>query len=492
MIRYSFFGYALASAIILIVCLLAYQMFFYQKIRPRLSRIVVLSILFFGMITPLVALFFISGTAPKIENISIGNPVIAKVIIEENSSPTLSSFLVPYLPILQYIYLAGIIVMIILTGVSFIRLLLIKKSAEKSNLFGITVYRHNHQLLSSFSWGNCIFLYNTIKNEDLLPLLKHELAHVRLYHWVDIMFMQCFLIFQWFNPAIWFFKKELQELHEYEADNMVIHSGTDKFDYQYLLLRNISKGRLPGLVAGIKGRSIKKRFLMMQKTDFKTNYLMRVVTISLAVFCGFVLIQMPVVAEVVETKEKVLTENIFLLNKDKTEQVIYQIDNKNVPYSEVKNIDSANIEWVEIFKGDQKFISVVTKNYNEKNPIRIRKTSDKDKAFSKKDALLSSNGGEDKAPAYIGGQDQLKMELINNISYLNGSFRIPKQGTVEVAFTVTSNGELEKFHIVKSIDSEFDIVAVKALKNLQYKWIPGSVGGKAVDMEIIVPVTFSE
>lgn len=34
-------------------------------------------------------------------------------------------------------------------------------------------------------------------------------------------------LFQWFNPASWLLKQELQNIHEYEADECVINQGID-------------------------------------------------------------------------------------------------------------------------------------------------------------------------------------------------------------------------------------------------------------------------
>ena len=41
----------------------------------------------------------------------------------------------------------------------------------------------------------------------------------------------------WFNPAVWLLKQELQNVHEYEADESVIAHGVDAKHYQLLLIK---------------------------------------------------------------------------------------------------------------------------------------------------------------------------------------------------------------------------------------------------------------
>ena len=47
--------------------------------------------------------------------------------------------------------------------------------------------------------------------------------------------MELCLIMQWFNPAIWLMREELQAIHEYEADEAVLNGGVNAREYQLLL-----------------------------------------------------------------------------------------------------------------------------------------------------------------------------------------------------------------------------------------------------------------
>lgn len=118
---------------------------------------------------------------------------------------------------------------------------------------------------SPFSWMNNIVIPETCLNSDAHDVLIHELAHVRARHSVDILFADFFILLQWFNPASWLMKSELQDLHEYEADDAVMRSGADIKRYQLMLIKNAVGQRLYSMVNSFNHSSLKKRITMMFK-----------------------------------------------------------------------------------------------------------------------------------------------------------------------------------------------------------------------------------
>ena len=47
-------------------------------------------------------------------------------------------------------------------------------------------------------------------------ILLHESTHIRLHHSYDLIIAEVCIILQWFNPAAWLLKQELQTVHEYD------------------------------------------------------------------------------------------------------------------------------------------------------------------------------------------------------------------------------------------------------------------------------------
>ena len=120
-------------------------------------------------------------------------------------------------------------------------------------------------LPSPFSYfGHIVVAESDLKeNRDLI--LAHELAHVRLRHSWDVLFVDLALCVWWFNPAMWLLRRELQSLHEYQADKAVLDSGVDAKTYQLLLIKRAVGARLHSIANCLNHSNLKNRITMMCK-----------------------------------------------------------------------------------------------------------------------------------------------------------------------------------------------------------------------------------
>ena len=96
-------------------------------------------------------------------------------------------------------------------------------------------------------------------------ILTHEYAHIRKKHSIDLLIADVCIFFQWFNPASWLLKQELQNIHEFEADESVIAQGIDAKKYQLLLIKKAVGTRLYSMANSFNHSSLKKRITMMLK-----------------------------------------------------------------------------------------------------------------------------------------------------------------------------------------------------------------------------------
>lgn len=91
--------------------------------------------------------------------------------------------------------------------------------------------------VAPFNWGSYIVLslkdYCDYPNE----ILTHEQVHWRKHHSLDLIYTEAVVLLHWFNPAAWLLKRELQEVHEYQADTGVLKNGIDATKYQLLLVK---------------------------------------------------------------------------------------------------------------------------------------------------------------------------------------------------------------------------------------------------------------
>ena len=64
----------------------------------------------------------------------------------------------------------------------------------------------------SYSFFKRIYL----SEQAVSPLIcEHENIHASQWHSADIILMEIVVIFNWFNPAVYFFRKELKNVHEF-------------------------------------------------------------------------------------------------------------------------------------------------------------------------------------------------------------------------------------------------------------------------------------
>lgn len=81
-------------------------------------------------------------------------------------------------------------------------------------------------------------------------------------------FAGCCAVLHWFNPAVWLLKQELQNVHEYEADESVIAHGVDAKHYQLLLIKKaVGAQRFTSMANSFDHSKLKKRITMMLKQN---------------------------------------------------------------------------------------------------------------------------------------------------------------------------------------------------------------------------------
>lgn len=165
--------------------------------------------------------------------------------------------------VLLYIYLSGGIVVLLFFCVSVSSMLKVIRESRKIRREGYILCLL-HRNISPFSWGRYIVLSETDYRNYPDEILIHEQTHVKKRHTVDLLFMEILLLLNWFNPVVWLLKRELREIHEYEADMSVLNKGINATKYQLLLVKKAIDGRYT-LANSFNHSKIKNRVMMMLK-----------------------------------------------------------------------------------------------------------------------------------------------------------------------------------------------------------------------------------
>jgi hypothetical protein len=167
------------------------------------------------------------------------------------------------------------------SGILFIRLLiqLISLTAvlRKARLIsdqGIKLYQVDKQIIP-FSFGRSIFINSALHNEkDTEEIIRHEFVHVKQKHSIDILWAELLCILNWYNPFVWWLRHAIRQNLEFIADNKVLKNGTNKKEYQYLLLKVLGNNRF-AIASPFNFSSLKKRIAMMNKIENTKVHLLK-------------------------------------------------------------------------------------------------------------------------------------------------------------------------------------------------------------------------
>lgn len=117
-----------------------------------------------------------------------------------------------------------------------------------------------------FSWMKYVVISRIDMEESGAEILAHERAHIKACHSLDMWLAGCCTVLHWFNPAAWLLKQELQNVHEYEADEQVIAHGVDARHYQLLLIKKaVGSQRFTSMANSFNHSKLKNRITMMLK-----------------------------------------------------------------------------------------------------------------------------------------------------------------------------------------------------------------------------------
>ena len=171
---------------------------------------------------------------------------------------------VPWTGIIGIAYFTGCCICLATTALSFRKMHQLAGSGRKLRQGKYTLILFPGSL-SPFSWGRYIFLSEDDYRNHPDEILTHEKMHLRHNHSADLVYMETILLLQWFNPAVWLLKRELRDIHEYQADKGVLSQGIDATKYQLLLVKKAVGSSLYTLANSFNHSKIKKRITMMLK-----------------------------------------------------------------------------------------------------------------------------------------------------------------------------------------------------------------------------------
>ena len=139
----------------------------------------------------------------------------------------------------------------------------------------------------AFSIFQYIFLGDQLNAEQKQIILAHEQAHVKHHHSLDNSLVALLQVLMWFNPLIFLYLRELQLVHEYQADAKVCKVFTRKAYTLQLLNFSFSTHQLSLMSPFYTTSFIKNRITMLQKKSNHFSSLVKYAIVTPILFLAF-------------------------------------------------------------------------------------------------------------------------------------------------------------------------------------------------------------
>ena len=453
-----FFIYSLKVALCLVAFYLVYKLLLSRETFFGFNRAVLLGMAAVSLLLPLV--HFTVEDAPA----AAGGFVVVEDIVMQAVAEDAPAFTVTVAQVCFLIYVAGVAFFLCREVWSLFSLRrMIRGGRHVSTDGGVNVVVVSGDV-SPFSWMGNIVISEKDYADSPEYILVHERVHVAARHSVDILLCDLLIVFQWFNPAAWLLKAELQCVHEYEADSRVLASGVNASDYQLLLIRKAVGDKLFSMANNLNQSSLKKRITMMLKK--KSNPWSR----------ARMLVAIPVAAVAVVAFATPKAESLSNVIESESDALVSRV----VPAVKAQAAEPLPV--------------VTAAPATAAEPVQA--VADAQPKADAPEAVVPD--GDDKVydiveqqPEFPGGPSAMAKWLGDNIKYPAEAAKKGIEGRVIVQFVVGSDGTVGNVNIMRGVDPLLDKEAVRVI-NAMPKWTPGKQDGKPVAVKYTIPVTFRQ
>lgn len=433
-----FIAYMIKSGFCLLLFYLLYKWQLAKETFFRLNRIMLLGFWILAFLLPAIPLVN-WGNTDLPAGLDVNRPEIlnslTNISLSAETNTDHQAFIWTWLICTGYI--VGVVLIASKQLVSWLRLyLLIRRGRRIENgPFHLILTEGNQP---PFSWMHYIVLSEKDYRENPTEILTHEMAHIRHHHSWDLLLADIGILLQWFNPAAWLLKQEMQSVHEYEADDAVLAAGVDAKSYQLLLIKKAVGTSRYTMANSFNHSKLKKRITMMQRRKSnpwaraKLLYVLPLAAVAVAAFAR------PEVSGVSNQLSDAKVTDLAEIVKEKTVESVPQ---DTVKADGLQGKNSTVYDMVE------------------------------------------------QAPAFPGGPQAMMQFIKDNLQYPQIAKENGIQGRVILQFVVDETGKVTDPKVIRSIDPSLDTEAIRLVLSMP-RWIPGMQDGKAVAVRYTIPVIF--
>ena len=443
-----FFIYILKSSVCLVLFYLFFRLLLSKETFHRFNRMALLGVLFFSLLIPCIEVTTRHQVEVQQAVLSIEQLLLMAELetTPANVGAVQETSAISWVQIVLLVYWAGILFLACRNIYSLICLFRLVHSGKHEKLEkGVTLVVHNQEIVP-FSWMKYIVISRKDLEENGREILIHEMAHIHHRHSVDLLVADICIFFQWFNPGAWLLKQELQNVHEYEADETVINEGVNAKEYQLLLIKKAVSTRLYSMANSFNHSKLKKRITMMLKEKsnpwarLKYLYVLPLAAIAVTAFAR------PEISEKMEEISAVKVNDLAEIVQEKVLQ-----------------------DTVKVSKDEKKDDLVVSG------------------VKSKEEEEIVIFEVVEQMPEYPGGMSALQKYLSEKIA--GSPMKGKAGGRVMVGFTVAETGKIKDVRVLQSDEASLNQEAERIVSEMP-DWIPGKQRGRPVPVKYTVPIRF--
>ena len=371
-----------------------------------------------------------------------------------------------------------------------------------------------------FSFFRWIFVQPGNHSEgELEEILAHEQAHVRQWHSLDVVVSELLCCLFWFNPAVWLAKRCVRQNLEFLADRAVVHSGFDRKNYQYHLLRLSYGVNIGQIVNNFNVSPLKKRIMMMNKK--KSRHAGALKYALLLPMAGLLVLSANAEA-VAETAENVVAH--WTADEGPVRMTGVVVDENGKPLPGVTVVIKGSMLGVatdaegrfEIVSPEDKTLVFTYVGRKTQEVAFDAGTTDIKVVMPVEDVELNPLVAADVESILNQAADSTKDEVVsvwqdeffkvvedmpqftdgNIFDYLAQHVRYPEEaekngigGMVYVQFVIDTTGKVVEPKVIKSVSPELDAEALRVVSEMP-AWKPGMQRGKPVRVSFTLPVIF--
>lgn len=463
----TLFIYSIKSALVLALLYLPYTLMLRQESFFRMNRITLLTILMLALVLPMVDIpSLATPEQPVVYEMQHRIMLMTQEAEMTTSSLAATTRTISWLGILAIVYIIGVILALLIRLWQLFKIDKIIRGGclwtDKSGK--ATIYCHIDDV-APFSWMRSI----VISEKDYKPygreILLHEKAHILNLHSMDILFLTLVEAVQWWNPIAYMLGHSLRDVHEYEADDYVLHQGVSLQNYQALLVKKSLANTSYAFANNFNHSLIKKRIYMMNHPKSnpwlrsKVLYILPVMLVVLTAFATPKLNEK--VEEIVERVEKVTEMPQPSPQPDQQPE--------SLPTSDVADMQSAD---------------------SEEEPVVKQETTD---SLSSEDYVNDVYRNEyinlTQPPEFPGGMSALRAFVQLHVAQALENDASVAGKRAYVQFRIKKNGTIDNIGLVRG-DREAYHEAIKIVEQMP-QWIPARRYGDLADAHFVLTIDFN-